>query len=122
MCRFFLPLFFGLIIFFPQIAFAQDQQSACISTHFHSFYGPSDTVKVISVERLKRWSTWCKHGYTATKLEETIQPCYQETINTMRNQNNGYVAMNLSKTREIKARCTQTLWTKILSTENNNES
>ena len=122
MYRFFLPLFFGLIIIFPQITFAQDQQSACISTHFHHFYGPSDTVKVVSVERLKRWSTWCKHGYSAKKLEEAIQPCYQDTINTMRSQNDGYVAMNFTKTREIKAQCTQKLWTKISSTENSNES
>lgn len=110
----------GLLLISPLTAIAQEQQSACISTHFHHFYGPSDRVKVISVERLRRWSTWCQHGYTAQKLEQAIRPCYEDTIETLRSQSDGYSNIGMKKTQQVKDYCRRQLWSELISTDNNN--
>lgn len=107
----------SLLLMTPITVIAQEQQSACISTHFHHFYGPSDIVKVISVERLRRWSTWCQHGYTAQKLEEAIRPCYEDTIETLRSQSDGYINIGMKKTQQVKNYCRQQLWSEVISPE-----
>lgn len=111
-----------LLLTTPVAAIAQEQHSACISTHFHHFYGPSDTVKVISVERLRSWSTWCQYGYTAQKLEDAIRPCYEDTIETLRSQSDGYINIGMKKTQQVKNYCKRKLWSEVIPTENTNQS
>lgn len=106
----------------PFSAFAQEQHSTCISSHFHQFYGPSDTVKVISINRLKRWSVWCQHGYTAQKLESTTRPCYEDTIETLRRQSDGYIHIGMQKTRQVKEQCRQQLWSEVIPPEYQDQS
>lgn len=103
------------VLCLPFTVSAQESHSSCISSHFHQFHGPSDSVKVISIGRLQQWSTWCLHGYTAQKVEQAIRPCYDEVINTLRRQSDGYTNIGMKKVQEIKHQCRQQLWSEVIA-------
>lgn len=100
-------------------SFAQDAQSKCLSTHFYNYYGPIDTVKIVTIERMEQWSNWCKQGYQAKDIEIAIRPCYQQSIEQIHNQNNGYSSISYQQSRQIKAQCTQQLWQQVVSSQKN---
>mgnify|MGYP006894302800 CR=1 FL=1 len=84
-----------------------------MSSHFYHYYGSSNTVKAVSIERLQRWSTWCQHGYSAKDIEKAIRPCYEQQVSQLKAKADGYTTIGYKKSREIKAFCTQQLWEQI---------
>lgn len=106
----------------PSLAAAQQPNSSCISSHFHQYHGASGSVQVISIEHLKKWPIWCRHGYNARKLEQAITPCYQQTVSNLRANSASYLPITFQKSQKIKASCKQQIWQKLTLSENNHDS
>lgn len=92
-----------------------EQKQICISTHISQFYGPSSLVKVVTIDRLRQWSTWCDYGYNAKKINDEIRPCYEKAVDSLRAQHDGYLAIKYQQSIEIKEQCTKEIWQSISS-------